>query len=296
MSDLHHVVMFSGGVGSWAAAKRVAAQHGTQRLTLLFVDTLMEDEDLYRFLVEGAANVLGSPLRDSLAAVRESISAQIRDHGSAEVKLFTMAWPAGGSLVWRAEGRTPWQVFRDEKILSQRFDPCSKLLKRQQADRYVQTYYTPENCVRYVGIDWSESHRLDRLRERMAPWRVEAPLCDAPYLTKAQMLDSLKAEGIAPPRLYSMGFSHNNCGGFCIKAGHGHFVTLLRAMPERYAYHEEQERMLRASLGPDAAVLRDRSGGVTRPMTLQELRERVESGASPDLFDIGGCGCFTEAA
>jgi 3'-phosphoadenosine 5'-phosphosulfate sulfotransferase (PAPS reductase)/FAD synthetase len=52
-----HVVMFSGGIGSWAAAKRVAERHGTSTLTLLFTDTLIEDADLYRFLVDAAENV-----------------------------------------------------------------------------------------------------------------------------------------------------------------------------------------------------------------------------------------------
>ena len=57
---MKHVVMFSGGAGSWAAAKRVAERHGTADLTLLFTDTLMEDEDLYRFLHEAAAAVFVS--------------------------------------------------------------------------------------------------------------------------------------------------------------------------------------------------------------------------------------------
>jgi 3'-phosphoadenosine 5'-phosphosulfate sulfotransferase (PAPS reductase)/FAD synthetase len=54
------VVMFSGGVASWATAKRVAADHGTDGLTLLFADTQMEDEDTYRFLEAGATNVGGT--------------------------------------------------------------------------------------------------------------------------------------------------------------------------------------------------------------------------------------------
>ena len=40
---VRHVVQFSGGIQSWAAAKRVAAEHGTDNLTLLFADTKMED-------------------------------------------------------------------------------------------------------------------------------------------------------------------------------------------------------------------------------------------------------------
>jgi hypothetical protein len=45
LSDFEDIVMFSGGIGSWAAAKRVAERHGTDNLTLLFTDTLIEDGD-----------------------------------------------------------------------------------------------------------------------------------------------------------------------------------------------------------------------------------------------------------
>lgn len=181
---LRHVVMFSGGVGSWAAAKRVAARYGTTGLTLLFTDTLMEDEDLYRFLPQAAANV-------------------------------------GGELVMIAEGRTPWEVFFDERFLgNSRIDPCSKILKRQMADRWLAFNRHPSDTVVYVGIDWSEEHRFTRLRDRKfagGGWRYEAPLCEPPYLTKAQMFVEMKTV-IPLPRLYAMGFEHNNCGGFCIKA------------------------------------------------------------------------------
>lgn len=60
---MKHIVMFSGGVGSWAAAKRVAERHGTADLVLLFADVLMEDSDTYRFLGEAARNVGGELVR-----------------------------------------------------------------------------------------------------------------------------------------------------------------------------------------------------------------------------------------
>lgn len=287
--------MFSGGVGSWAAAKRVVERHGTDDLTLLFCDTRMEDEDLYRFLYEAACNVFGvRSLSMALEVAQSTVAAEAARGDGSELLLFASPWQRGRGLVWLSEGRTPWDVYRDERILTQRFDPCSKLLKRERADTWIAQRFTPDDCIRYVGIDWTEEHRLTRLRERLAPWRVEGPLCNAPYVTKDDCLAWLRREGIEPPRLYGMGFSHNNCGGFCIKAGQGHFARLLRAMPERYAYHEQKERELREELGPQAAVLRDRSGGKARPMTLEEFRHRIESGYQPDLFEIGGCGCFVD--
>ncbi len=253
---MKHVVSFSGGVGSWAAAKRVAERFGTADLTLLFADTLIEDEDLYRFLDDAAANI-------------------------------------GVPVTRIAEGRTPWQVFHDERFLgNSRLAECSRILKGEFLDAWRATHLDPADTINYVGIDWTERHRLARLQIRRAPWRYEAPMCDPPYLTKVMMLDWLKAEGIKPPRLYALGFSHNNCGGFCVKAGIGHFTRLLATMPERYADHENKEEEMRQYLGrDDIAILKDRTGGQTKSMTLRVLRERVEAGAQIDMFDAGGCGC-----
>jgi hypothetical protein len=254
---MKRVVMCSGGIGSWAAGKRVAMRHGTDGLVNLFADTKMEDEDLYRFLPEAAANV-------------------------------------GGELVVISDGRDPWQVFFDRRFLGNtRADPCSEELKRFLCRRWVKANCDPANTVLYVGIDWTEN-RLERIQEAWLPWRVEGPMCEEPYATKAQMLESLSAEGIAPPRLYAMGFPHNNCGGFCIKAGQAHFALLLKKLPDRYAYHEGREQELRSYLGKDVAILRDRRGGKTRPLTLREFRERIQGGEGHDLHEWGGCGCFAD--
>lgn len=252
--------LFSGGLVSWATAKRVVQEFGTEGVVLLFADTMMEDEDLYRFIVEAAANV-------------------------------------GVPLTRIADGRNPWEVMRDERIIGGGMtgaDPCSKLLKRQLLDRWARENCGPET-VMYVGLDWTEEHRLARMREKMPERNWQAPMTEPPYMTKPQMMDWLKAEGIEAPRLYKLGFPHNNCGGFCIKAGQAHFALLLRTMPERYAYHEGKEEEMRQMLGKDYAVLREQTAGVKRPLTLRKLRERIESHGSFDAFDWGGCGCAIDS-
>jgi hypothetical protein len=103
----------------------------------------------------------------------------------------------------------------------------------------------------------------------------------------------MEREGVTPPRLYGMGFHHNNCGGFCVKGGQAQFATLLREMPERYAYHERKEQELRDHLDADVAIMKDRRGGTTKPLTMRAFRERLEQ--QPSLFDEdewGACGCF----
>lgn len=251
------IVLYSGGALSWAAAMRTIERHGRDDVRLLFCDTSMEDADLYRFL-DDSERQLGVP------------------------------------IVRLKDGRTPWQVFRDKRMLGNtRVDLCSRILKREQSQRWLAENAPGATLV--FGIDWTEMHRLDALRSRYGEqgYAVEAPMCDRPWHSKSAVMEWMKAEGLEPPRLYRLGFAHNNCGGFCVRAGHAHFAHLLREMPERFAEHEQAEQELRDYLGKDIAILRDREGGDTKPLTLREFRERGLDGQ--ESFDWGGCGCFVSA-
>ena len=253
------IVLFSGGIGSWGAARRLA-DSGVGPLTLLFTDTLTEDEDLYRFLREAADDV-------------------------------------GGDLIWLSEGRDVWEVFFDAKMIgNNRAAICSRILKREQARHWIEANTSPEDTTVYLGLDWSEEHRYKTARPYWEPWVMKAPLCDPPYLDRADLFADLRTRGIDPPRLYAMGFPHNNCGGFCVRAGHGTFAKLLEQLPERFAYHEAMEQKFRDTFSKDVSVLRDRTGGTTTPLTLTAFREQIESGQTMtlDFDDLGGCGCMTE--
>lgn len=258
--EVTRVVMFSGGVGSWATARRVADEYGTDGLVLLFADTLMEDQDTYAFLDAAAENV-------------------------------------GGRFVRLAEGRDIWQVFRDVKFLGNtRIDPCSRILKRELMRKWVEANCDPATTTVYLGIDWSESHRAERYARYWQPYTVRTPLTEPPFLTKRQMLAHAAAEGLPSQRLYEWGFHHANCGGGCVKAGQAQFELLLRRLPDRYAWWEENERQIRAELGKDITILRDRrilnGREIVTPLTLEAFRLRLES--QPGLFDAeewGGCAC-----
>jgi hypothetical protein len=222
----------------------------------------MEDEDLYRFFDEAVTNV-----------------------GAAHV-------------VRLKDGRTPWDIYFAKRFLgNSSTDPCSHVLKRKLAADWLDTHCDHTDTIVYVGIDWTEIHRYERLQKRRAAegWTYQAPLCEPPYLTKADLFAWLKREGIRRPYLYELGFEHNNCGGFCCKAGQAHFARLYRALPARYRFHEEKEQEIRRYLQADVSILADRTGdNRKKPLTLREFRERLESGGQFDLFDYGGCGCFVD--
>jgi hypothetical protein len=120
--------------------------------------------------------------------------------------------------------------------------------------------------------------------------------------------------GIAKPRLYDMGFVHNNCGGFCVRAGQGQFAHLLEKRPALYAKHEQRNEYAKRSIENNAAVriangtyrgksddatpggfIRVKRKGTTEYLHMKEFRERVQSGELiPAKYEIGGCGCFTD--
>lgn len=280
MSDQpKHVVMFSTGVGSYLAAVRVVEQHGAEGVTLLFTDTRGttgiehdgEDADNYRFLAECATDL------------------------------------AGCELVHLRGPESPWDVYRRRRrIGSPQVASCSVELKQRPARDWLAAH-CPDPCgtTIHIGIDWTEAHRIPAVERAYAPRPVSFPMTQPPYLDKPAMLRTTRARGIEPPRLYDLGFGHANCGGFCVRAGQAQFALLLRTMPERYAYHEAREEDLRQFLGADVAILRDRTGRETRPLTLRTLRERIEAAeaakgeglfAAFDADEWGGCGCFTAEA
>ncbi len=270
---LKHIVFFSGGIGSWMTAKRVIEKHGKEDVVLLFTDTLIEDEDLYRFIKETVAEM-------------------------------------GVEFIRLSDGRTPWDVYRDVRFLgNSRLAPCSHHLKQKVADVWIRDNFKPEKqytestldyweqdereqAVLYLGIDWTEIHRTKAPMKNWKPYRVEFPMCEQPYMSKDEMLQQLSNLGIEVPRLYKMGFSHNNCGGFCCRAGQGHFANLLKQLPERYAEAELKEEQMREYLNKDVSILVKTVKKSKKQYTLRQLREDIELKKQIDMNDIGGCGCF----
>ena len=281
LDSIKHIVSFSGGMGSFAEAKSCVDKYGKDNVLLLFADTLMEDEDLYRFKDETTKFL-------------------------------------GCELVSLCYGQTPWELFETEKFVgNSRVDLCSRKLKREllnnwivanygytasthvQRDNGTYCYYVNGEPITieeprlraeiHLGIDYSEGHRLARVQERMRPYIYRSTLVEEGRIVPKDFSEQF---GIARPRLYTLGFSHNNCGGFCVKAGLGHFKLLYEKLPERYKEHEDKELTLAKTCGT-LPFLRKRTNGVTRYITLKVYREEfLEVGkAEEDKFDIGGCAC-----
>lgn len=253
-----HIVSFSGGIGSAITADLVCRKYGRDNVVLLFADTLVEDEDLYRF--------------------------------NRDVEFLL-----GCRFITISEGRTPWQVFNDVKFIgNSRVDPCSKLLKRDLIKKWIRANYTSENCLIWVGIDASESHRLNPVVQNNLPYQYRSIMIERDiFLSSSDKLKWCDENNIELPKLYKLGFPHNNCGGFCVKAGLTQFKMLFELLPDVYFMNENEEQIA-LKLNPNARpFLQKTIKGVKYYLTLKEYREKYleDKEYEEDRYDYGGCGC-----
>ena len=255
--NMKHIISYSGGLGSAITADFICKQYGKENVILLFADTLIEDEDLYRF-------------------------------NNDVIKLL------GCQFVRIADGRTPWQVFKDVKYIGNtRVDPCSRILKRDLIRKYLNENYKPYECIIWIGIDCTEEHRLAPVVERNKPYLyrsyfIENNMFLIPDYKRWWCVEN----GIRIPRMYEMGFTHNNCGGFCVKAGQGQFEMLWKLLPEVYLKNENEEQLAIKANPNLRPFLRKTINGKLRYLTLKQFREEfLESNKPIDSDEFGGCGC-----
>ena len=264
---MQHIVSLSGGTASAVAAHRVIERYGPENTSLWFADTSWEDEDLYRFLndLEGFFQI---PIHRYV------------------------------------DGRTPLEVAEQRKIIpNNRRAPCSLELKVLPFKKHISQLPTPLTV--HLGLDWTEMHRAERPKkeyEAMPGITVDLPLLWKPIANPPHRLTT-ESWGIRTPRLYDMGFPHNNCGGRCVRQGLKEWVRLRQMFPERFAAVRdwEQEQQAKGGARANYTIAKDQSGIAVTPLSLVTLEKRFNSTQMP-LFNTGWDGdsdnisCFCEYA
>ena len=250
---MKHIISYSGGLASFFEAKLCIEEYGKENVELVFCDTKSENYDLYRFLKD-TEKYLGKKIK------------------------------------YLTEGRDIWEVAFDRNYMfNSQVAECTIKLKIEMFMEYIYQYDMNDITV-HIGYDYTELHRLERTRPYYK-CKVDS-LISRSELTKQNMKDELCNIGIVLPLLYRLGFSHNNCNGFCFKAGIGHFKQLYIKMPDVFNYHMNKELELREQMGKDVSILK-RFGG---PYTLYQLKQDfIRNGTQlsfDEEFDIGGCSCF----
>lgn len=255
---MKQVVSFSTGLLSAIVAARIMERYGEESTLLVFMDTQIEDADNYRFMEE-FKRYFGIP------------------------------------IVILSEGRTPYQVARDAQIIpNHQIAPCTFKLKIDIFKRYLASL--EDDFVIHIGYDFQEMHRVERTKKQYESegWAVDFPMLWKPIERRKYTQVAIEDWGIKPPRMYALGYSHANCGGVCVKQGMGDWRRTIVNFPDRYAEVEQWEAKMRNHpVRKDYAIIRDRSGGKTTPVTLTEFRERTENSLGnmfSDEFTCVSCG------
>lgn len=253
---MNYIVSLSGGVASAVAAERAIKRYGRDRVTLWMADTNWEDADLWRFVFD------------------------------------CCVWWQIPPIIYR-DGRTPLEVAEHEQIIpNQKHAPCSRTLKIRPFVKFLKAHPKPVTAL--LGLDWKEPHRMEAPRKNYET--IEGVTVDYPLLWKPieyrPYQEVVREWGIDPPRLYAMGFNHNNCGGRCVKQGIGEWIRLRHHFPSRFDEVKLWEQLQRAKGGARATygIIRDRTGGDVKSMTLAELDNR-EIDDRPSTDDMFGCMC-----
>lgn len=296
---MKHVIFYSGGLGSWATANRVLDKENKEDVYLLFTDTLIEDDDLYRFIIETSGIFYDTEVDDLIEktkAIPPTGHKTMESRKEYLGKLSNKVRERIPQLIWLNNGKDVWDVFKEKRYLgNSRLAHCSHELKQNMSREYIAENFNSNDTKLYLGIDWTEEHRVASPKRNWLPYKVEFPMTQEPYLTNIDHIKKLEANSIEVPSLYNLGFSHNNCGGFCVRGGQGHFTNLYRQNPDLYLYHEEKEQEMIKYLGKDVSILRKQRKGVRYNYTLRDLRKDIEEDSKEiDLTDIGGCGCFVD--
>lgn len=297
---MKHIIFYSGGLGSWATFKKVSESVNINDIICLFTDTLIEDVYLYKFLLETIQEAYGvdnSDLIYKLKHIPEISHDSMEDRKSFLIEMSKESNSRNDNFIWISDGRDPWDVFNDNMYIgNSRLAQCSHELKQDVAKKYIYENFNHDECVLYLGIDWTEEHRTKAPTKNWHPYKVRFPLCQEPYINKVDIVKKLEELNIDMPRLYNKGYFHNNCLGFCVRAGQGHFIHLLRTNRNLYLYHEEKELELIDKIGKDVSMLQRTRNKKRERVTMRQLREEYERKDTRhiDMNDIGGCGCFVD--
>ena len=240
------IAWFSGGITSAVACRIAIDLFGLDQVRIVFIDTMNEDDDTYRFL------------KDCEKWYDKKIERITAIDPTGKYKSIEDVWDEYSSLNV-AHGAI-----------------CSDRLKRA-----VRLKFQKENKYSFQthGFDITEGKRCLGMSLNYADSNPIYPLA-LMGLRKVNCLKMAKDAGIEPPRSYAGGFHNNNClKTGCVQGGIGYWQKMDRERPELVEKMAEREHRYSRIKGKPVTMLKDqgRDGGYVF------LRHNPEF---PDVKDI----------
>lgn len=270
-----YVVSVSSGVPSAVAAKIMLDRFGHEVVDLVFMDTLREHADNYRFL-------------DDLE--------RVFNH----------------KIIRLCEGHTPREIAEREKmIFNQRIALCTRVLKIEPFVNYLKSIMNEDvQLVVVLGMDASDKRRGRLVKPVINYGKLGAyvlyPLVSGGKKLEGQALhDIVKSWNIEVPASYQYGFKHANCldekNGGCFKFGLGDMRRLKAHFPTAYQNFMKWEQFMITNHELEGhGLLRQTISGETRYITLAEYdsqlqqQEAIQQNFFDLLDEISGNDCVTE--
>jgi len=216
------ICWFSGGVTSAVACKLVIDRYGVDKCRVVFIDTMNEDPDTYRF------------------------KSQCQDWYGVEIEAVKNDKYTDIQSVWH----------KYNSLNVAKGAICSTELKRSVREKFQK-----ENgfSAQVFGFDMSEVNRAKALKSNYPSSKPIFPLIYK-LLSKRDCIDILVKAGIDPPVTYSYGFQNNNCFlTGCVQGGIGYWQKMQTEFPDKFDTMAKLEHTLTDKAGKPVTMLKDQS-------------------------------------
>jgi hypothetical protein len=218
------IAWWSGGVTSAVACKLTIETFGIGNIRLIFIDTLNEDIDTYRFKIE-CEEWYGKEIE----MVRRLEYANIKE---------------------------VWYKFLSLNVAHGAI--CSSELKRD-----LRVQFLKQNAFSYnvFGFDIDEPKRAKAMAKNYPEINPQFPLLML-GLSKKDCIKKLQEARITIPRAYSLGLNNNNClKTGCVQGGIGYWQMMRTLIPENFYKMAQVEHELTDLKGEPVTMLKDQSKG-----------------------------------
>lgn len=218
---------WSGGITSAVTCKLVLDLYGLDNCRIIFIDTMNEDEDTYRFKID----------------CEKWYGKNIETIKSTKHKSIQDVW-----IRYKALNNATGAV-------------CSSELKRA-----VREVWEKHNEWKHqaFGFELSEYKRAMGLKLNHKHTKPIFPLMMYGY-TKKDCINIVQEKNITVPRVYSYGYLNNNCFKTgCVQGGIGYWQKIQREFPEKFNTMAEMEHRITELKEKPITMLKDqsKSGGL----------------------------------
>ena len=135
-----------------------------------------------------------------------------------------------------------FEVFRKEKYLQGiKGARCTTELKKK-----LRLKYQRPDDIHIFGYTLEEKNRAKKFESFNPELKVDWLLIEK-GITKENCLGILWQKGVRLPKMYELGYNHNNCIG-CVKGGMGYWIQIRKDFPEHYNKMAKIEREINHSI------------------------------------------------